>query len=709
MKGLVVISGIVFAVVSMSFGATVTLQADGSGDFATIQAAIDASVDGDVIVLAPGTYTGDGNRDIDFLGKAITLQSAEPADPQVVAATVIDARGSEQDPHRGFFFHSGEGPDSLLLGLTITGGHTKLNIQQETYRGAGIRCQGASPTIERCVIENNTALGDYYNPHPSPGLLCLNEGGGIYCCAGSLARIKDCVIRGNTATRGGGISANASDITILRCILQDNHGDGYYGRGGAIRCAETNGTVIDNCLIFENTANYGAAIYCDDSGVILSFCTITRNESIYNVISYNTPRLTNCIVWGNTFLHNDIIWGNAVVEYSDVQSGYPGEGNMNLDPVFADPEALDFRLDRSSPCINTGDPFIVPETDATDLDGLARVVNGRADMGAYEVEYQGPVLWLDQDEYDFLAIQGGPNPDPQILTIRNLGIGPMDWDLVEECSWLELSSYGGICDDVESVSIIVLSEMLDGGNYSDFITIHTPGAQVPSRTIKIELYVEGPMMHLSEQDLYFRTDSGDPGLLEQTLTLSNSGSGTLAWQASRDCDWLNLVPDAGTLTVKQSQDILVRVDPTDLPDGRYECRLIFADPDALNSPIRMMAVLVINGESGGCYTGPDAGEWISVGRPECWCGPSQCYGDANNKWDPVGKGMYTVGPGDIEILVEGFGKAFGGNPSIQSWICADFNHRMDRIGKGFFRVGFEDINILLHYFATRGVPTDCNP
>ncbi len=84
-----------------------------------IQAAIDAGVNRDVVIVASGTYTGDGNRDLDFLGKAIMVRSVDPDDPNVVASTVINAGGNSGDSHRGFNFHSGEGAESVVAGLTI--------------------------------------------------------------------------------------------------------------------------------------------------------------------------------------------------------------------------------------------------------------------------------------------------------------------------------------------------------------------------------------------------------------------------------------------------------------------------------------------------------------------------------------------------------------------------------------------------------------
>ncbi|MHC4195283.1 MAG: hypothetical protein ACYSQZ_04975, partial [Planctomycetota bacterium] len=82
----------------------IVVEPDGSGDQPTIQAAIDAAYEGDEVVLSIGTYTGDGNRDIDPNGKAVTIRSTNPNDPNIVAATIINC----EDNGRGFYFHSGE-------------------------------------------------------------------------------------------------------------------------------------------------------------------------------------------------------------------------------------------------------------------------------------------------------------------------------------------------------------------------------------------------------------------------------------------------------------------------------------------------------------------------------------------------------------------------------------------------------------------------
>jgi hypothetical protein len=141
------------------------VRPDGSGEYPTIQAAIDASVDGDTIELLDGTFFGDGNRDLHTDGKAITLRSQSGN----AETCVIDCQGSAANPHRGFLFDAGETNATVVAGLGIRGGYAGEN-------GGGICALACAPTIRGCVFRENTAresgggiaLSSVYDPGLQP-------------------------------------------------------------------------------------------------------------------------------------------------------------------------------------------------------------------------------------------------------------------------------------------------------------------------------------------------------------------------------------------------------------------------------------------------------------------------------------------------------------------------------------------------------------
>jgi hypothetical protein len=180
---------------------------DVPGQFQTIQAAIDAAMPGDTVGIAPGTYTGAGNKNLDFQGKAITVRSMDPNDPCVVATTVIDCQNSG----RGFYFHTGEGPTSVLEGLTIKNGCPDND-------GGAVYCDHSSPTIRACVITGNcTSQSAYETSH---------FGGGI-CAYWGCPIIERCTIVGNVAAHGGGVAAKYGTITATDCVIKDNRARGF--------------------------------------------------------------------------------------------------------------------------------------------------------------------------------------------------------------------------------------------------------------------------------------------------------------------------------------------------------------------------------------------------------------------------------------------------------------------------------------------------
>jgi hypothetical protein len=255
----------------------ITVDNDGPADFSNIQAAINDANHGDIIEVLPGTYTGAGNRDIDFLGKAITIRSIDPNDPNVVASTVIDCGGQEEQWHRGFYFLSGEDDRSVLAGLTITNARLSIREFPEDLDGGGILCLHSSPTIFKCSLVGNSVEF---------------RGGGMYCEGGNPI-IRDCTFRENNASSGAGICFRDSSPVISGCDFIDNNS---VENSGGIRCRNGNPRISD-CWIIQNR---GAGIDCDFCDIIIRNCIISRNTG-GGINLFNGPTtITNCSITDNT-------------------------------------------------------------------------------------------------------------------------------------------------------------------------------------------------------------------------------------------------------------------------------------------------------------------------------------------------------------------------------------------------------------------------
>jgi len=328
---------VVFAAGWACQGRTITVDDDGPADFSTIQAAIDDSNDGDTVLVADGSYTGVGNRDIDFHGKAITVRSENGPE-----TCIIDCNGTEADPHRGFYFQSGEDANSAIIGFTITNGRAPIECDPRppwpcNYLGGGIRCDESSPMISDCTITGSWA---YF-------------GAGIGCEGGSPI-ITECTITGNHAVNGGGgMSMWESNPIISNCTFSDNSVD---AKGGAVYSSESN-PVVTSCTFAGNLAELsdGGSIYSRGTG---------------------NPTLRHCVLWGNApqeiYVYEES--SSVTASYCDIEGGWAGEGNIDADPCFADPDNGDYHLksqggrydpneggwttdEVTSPCIDAGDPM----------------------------------------------------------------------------------------------------------------------------------------------------------------------------------------------------------------------------------------------------------------------------------------------------------------------------------------------------------------
>lgn len=363
--------------------------------FATFRKAIETATSGDTIFVSDGTYTDDGNRDLDPAGKNIVFIS--DGGPEV---TIIDCGGSRISPHRGFYFHSGEDSTTKIIGFTIINGYTNndggggaircensspiilnsiFKLNGSAKGGGGISClTGSSPQISNCTFEDNIA--DLF-------------GGGVYCSSSS-PDISDCFFTGNTAnTFGGAIFLSSSDPTIANCYFSGNFAEKL---GGAI-CLQYSSPEISNTDFYANSSNnIGGAIFCEASSPIIIESIFAGNSAVkfggaIGLESSSSPQLTNCTLVKNgaqnggsiysyfspMTIENSIIgfglsggaiylpnnndlptitcsnifgniggdWVGAIAGQSDIN------GNLSVDPLFCDPDVDDYQLAGNSPCL----------------------------------------------------------------------------------------------------------------------------------------------------------------------------------------------------------------------------------------------------------------------------------------------------------------------------------------------------------------------
>ncbi|MDG2363785.1 MAG: hypothetical protein P8L80_06770, partial [Flavobacteriales bacterium] len=278
-------------------------------DYPSIQSAIDASIDGDVIMVSSGTYYVNNlfiNKDISLVGEDREL-------------TIIDGSGSNR-----IMTIESPGADTLRISnFTIQNGHALSN----------------SGAVIKFTDNNEFSLTEFKN------IILQNSGGGT---GNTLFRglghektfYKDCIVRNNSAENAAGIGGS----TVVRTVLYGN--SGWNNTGVLADCDSY------NCTVYNNAGGFMG--------------------NPWTVGGMTGGIATNCIFWDNAGNGGQQIYSAESVNYSNVQGGHVGEGNISNYPIFVDADAGDFTLQENSPCIDSGDP-----NSANDPDGTI------ADMGAF--------------------------------------------------------------------------------------------------------------------------------------------------------------------------------------------------------------------------------------------------------------------------------------------------------------------------------------
>jgi len=288
---------------------------------------------------------------------------------------------------------NGDSPDSYGGGMYDSGNPTLMNVtfsgNYASDFGGGMMSDGmngnAAPLLTNVTFSGNSAGysgGGMENFCGSPTLINVTfsgnsatNGGGMYnsgIYGGGDATLTNVTFSGNSAAQGGGMYNNLSVPKITNAVFHNNFasdGGGIYNRGSTSEL--TNVTFSGN-----QATNLGGGVY-------------NGAHPYYGEDSETT--LANAILWGD--IGAEIYNASTsviTVTHSLVEGGWPGEGNINADPLFVDAPGGNLRLKDGSLAIDTGNNVAVPPGVATDLDGNPRF-DYIVDMGAYEYQ-NGPGL-----------------------------------------------------------------------------------------------------------------------------------------------------------------------------------------------------------------------------------------------------------------------------------------------------------------------------
>jgi len=386
--------------------------------FPSIQPALSAALDGDTVLVRPGTY----HESLVLVGRSITIESTAGPDTTVVDAnnqdTVLQIAGllaSVSVEVNGFTFTNGNGTQFIggrAGGVALAIAHASLHNCRITGnvggRGAvgGIHISSGSLAMTRCEITNNTG-GDM--PFNKGGFSGRGGPGGLQVvdpvAAPLTLDLLDCLIAQNTGGDGftfffatgtggsGGIELLANGLTIpncraRNCNIVDNlagNGDGA-GRGGpgGLGLGPCN-FELTNCTVADNAG-----------GQVAGGGGTPGAGGIHCLAPSTSVDATNTIIWNNVDGSGnpsaiDQTLGAVVASSCDIQGGFAGPGNLNLDPLFRAAPANDYRLVAASPCIDAGDSAAA-NLPALDIEGDPRNVGGSVDIGADEG------CWLGTDE-----------------------------------------------------------------------------------------------------------------------------------------------------------------------------------------------------------------------------------------------------------------------------------------------------------------------
>lgn len=366
-------------------------------EFGTIQVAIEAAVDGDIVLVAPGVYS----ELVNFMGKDIKLVSESGA-----LTTTIDGTGLVEGVivRSVVRFVSGEPATATLQGFTVRGGGGTSGD------GGGVLIRDSAALLRENVFVDNQR--EFF----------LFFGGGVYVENGDgTVILNNFFVRNTVAEEGGGVYALLTDglriegnVFAENRAVQTSGGGSQSGCGGGVTLGGSENARVINNLFVGNLASappwgLGGALFLNLSeNLEFSGNTLVGNQAFLagSAIATNGDLvIRDSIVWDNTVTRgiasepavHQLLPTALSVEYSNAQDGVPlGTGSFSANPLFAEGPAfgggdlsglasfylshLDAGQPADSPCVDAGGPASIPPPDATTrTDGIPDF--GTADLG----------------------------------------------------------------------------------------------------------------------------------------------------------------------------------------------------------------------------------------------------------------------------------------------------------------------------------------
>jgi large repetitive protein len=677
--------------IDMDSNTTELLPIDIDGDWRILDGVVDIGADeasgctaytfpytvaeGDTAALVQAIRCANANPDVSVINLTTSTYSFTASDatnpdsalPRITTPITINANGAALQ-------RDSSAPAFRLLYVASSGNLTLNNITilgGSRGTGGGIENYGGILTISNSRIANNYAdsgggisniggtLTVTYTTFSSNSAH-LNTGGGIYNLIGSTT-VTDSIFTGNKATGGGspsgggGIYNRNGTLTVRASTFSSNiasFGGGIADGGGGSGTmtlvtdsilsgnsashgggfAHLDGTArLINSIVSGNSATYeGGGLYNKVGTLIVTNSTLSGNSATQGGgIYYSSGTLTvaNSIVWGNSTQ----ITGTTTVTYSDVQGGFAGTGNFDLDPMFVSPVAYtsaptttgDYHIQADSPALNIGSNAALPQ-DTFDLDGdsdviepvpfdlddNSRIVNGTVDIGAYEHQ---TLAGVTVSKAEMTVTEGGTtdtytirlNSRPSANVTIDLSTGGQATTAPTPMTFT-LSNWSV----AQTVTVTAVNDDIMDGPQTDTVRhsvestdIAYDGITVGSISVSV---IDNDTAGITVEPTVAVTEGGATDTYTVVLTSEPTADVMITPTGDTDC----LVSGALTFTSVEwdtPQNITVTAVDDDIAEGPHACGItntaLSADPNYNDSAVASVAGTVTDNEAAGVSVG----------------------------------------------------------------------------------------------------------